>query len=175
MVPFTKNGNIFLLTSLTGLAAGLLISWRYVPALTQKAYGIPSCYLLAAYAFYSICLLGFFMGVPVFNIALGLPAGFYAAMKCAKEGKERSYITQTARVTAVFMLLVCTGSAAIALHDPYTARNLQGMLKPGFEITDSMVLALIIIGGLSLVAAQYMLTSLTGKYVLGKIEEGIRK
>jgi len=172
MVPFTKNGNIFLLTSLSGLAAGLLISWRYAPAFVRKAYDVPPYCLIAVYGFYSVCLLGFFMGVPVFNITLGLPAGFYAAMKCAKGGKDRSYITRTAVLTTVFMLFVCAVSAVIALRDPYTARNLQGMLRPGFEITNSMVLALIVIGGMFLVAAQYWLTALTGKYVLGKMGGG---
>ncbi len=46
----------------------------------------------------------------------------------------------------------------LALTDPYTAGNLEGMLGLGFQVTQPMVLGLILVGGSMLLAAQWWLT-----------------
>ncbi len=56
------------------------------------------------------------------------------------------------------LAIACIASATIALLDPYTAGNLEGMLGLSFDVTTSMIVALIIIGGAGLLAVQWVLT-----------------
>jgi hypothetical protein len=67
------------------------------------------------------------------------------------------------------MLLICIASATIALMDNTTAANLEGMLNLNFDVTQVMIIWIIIIGGLFLIIGQYFLT----KYMALKLYKKI--
>ena len=94
--------------------------------------------------FYSVGMLGFFMGVPVFHVALALPAGVFVGRWLVHCGADFPRVQQTARETALFTTsvlgLVCLASASIALASPSTAADLQGMLRLPFRVTRAMIL-----------------------------------
>jgi protein-S-isoprenylcysteine O-methyltransferase Ste14 len=110
------------------------------------------------------------MGVPVFNLIIGIFAGIFVARGAASAGEdEKSATARIAKVawfaTAV-LAVVCAASAYFALSDSYTSANLSGML--GLNITSSAVNWIIVVGGVSLLTAQYWLTRFAGTKTLKK-------
>jgi hypothetical protein len=61
-------------------------------------------------------------------------------------------------VTTCILALVCGASATVALIDPYTADNLEGMLGLSFHVTMPMIVGIILIGGSLLLVMQWWLT-----------------
>ena len=70
----------------------------------------------------------------------------------------RRQAKQASAFTTGVLAVACTASATLALVDPYTAANLEGMLGLGFEVTRPMIVALIIVGGAVLLGMQWTLT-----------------
>jgi hypothetical protein len=97
------------------------------------------------------------MGVPLLNAALAIPAGFVAGSRLAADNVDQPQVRRIARRTAWFscgvLALVCLASATLALLSPSTASDLQGMLRLGFVVTQEMIIALILVGGVALLAA----------------------
>ena len=141
---------------LTGLASGLLIDVFLLKKWMKHIYDIDSKILMMIYMFYAVGFFGFFMGVPVFNIILGIFAGVHLGRKSRHFNLSEETVNKVIRsgslFTALVMGLICIGSAYFALKDPYTAANLRGMFKIHFEITHKMLLGLIVFGGVFLVA-----------------------
>ena len=61
------------------------------------------------------------------------------------------------------LLIICLSSAFIAITDPYTGANLQGMLNLSFEVTKPNILGVIIIEGALLLFIQNVLLMKAGK------------
>jgi hypothetical protein len=145
---------------LAGLLAGILVDVILLKRLVERRLSWLSW--AAVYLFYSIGLFGFFMGVPVFNAALAIPAGFVVGSRLRAEQADPSQVRKAeiraAGFTTGVLALTCAASACIALADPYTAGNLRGMLGLGFEVTRGMIVALILVGGASLLAVCWGLT-----------------
>ncbi|MCX6071740.1 MAG: hypothetical protein NTU91_12940, partial [Chloroflexi bacterium] len=78
------------------------------------------------------------------------------------QGATGDQVRQAARRASAFTMAVlaiaCIASATIALLDPYTAGNLEGMLGLPFEVTTGMIVALIVIGGVGLLVFEWVLT-----------------
>jgi hypothetical protein len=147
--------------ALGGLLLGILLDVLFFKAGVQRVYSLNPIFWMAVYLFYSICAFGFFMGVPVLNVLLALPAGFFVGSWLVKTGADLARTKKFAQGTAIFttavLLIVCVASAVIALNDPYTAASLEGMLNPNFEVTPSMILGIILIGGLAILGMQWWL------------------
>ncbi len=133
---------------------------------------------MAIYFFYSICVFGFFMGVPVFNVALALPAGVFIGASLAHLNlnsiEEKKKVHQALTFTLLVMGLICAASAFLALRDPTTAANLEGMLRLRFTVTRPMIVALILVGGSALLLLQWGLGVWSirwGKRMAGKYLE----
>lgn len=147
-----------------GLGMGIILDILFLKKWLVNVYGIDTKLLAVIYLFFSTCTFGFFMGVPVFNLLVGMMAGFFAGRKSyhKKENrfKAKANIREVSIFTAVVMLLTCISSAFFALRDTMdTARNLEGMLHLGaFSLTTSMLIGIIVIGGIVLVSVQYWLT-----------------
>ena len=96
------------------------------------------------------------MGVPVFNALLAVPAGFVIGSRLAAEKADRLMVRKAAQRTARFttgvLALICAASAIIALVSSSTASDLRGMLNPGFTVTQGLIVALILVGGMALLA-----------------------
>ena len=109
------------------------------------------------------------MGVPVFHLALGIIAGFYWIKRMIYQNENTDYkreIIRTSRFTSIIIGVVCLFSAAIALVSKSTPSDLKGMLHLPFEISQTLLLCIIIAGGLILIIAQYYLTRATMILVL---------
>ena len=70
-------------------------------------------------------------------------------------------INQVSLFAGSIMVLFCTSTGIIALSDEYTGNAVKGILGLGFEVTKSMILIIVIVGGLGLIAAQYFIAKLT--------------
>jgi|WetSurMetagenome_2_1015567.scaffolds.fasta_scaffold71288_4 hypothetical protein len=161
--------NQIFIFAFSGLALGIIIDFFFIKKVISNLYSIKNSNLILIYIFYSVCCFGFFMGVPVFNSLLGIPAGYYAARKCVflnmeKENAEKSF-KQTSFFTAIIISFISISSATIALIDPYTSGSLKNMLNLNFEITKLMFVSGIIIGGVFLIFVQYYLTKFTAKII----------
>ena len=144
---------------------GLVVDAFQLKRWIEGAYRTRWSAWVVVYLFYSTCVFGFFMGVPVFNLVLALPAGFYISCRLVaqKVGEEQGekIILRVKLFTTVITGLVCTASAILALRDPYTGANLEGMLRLSFEMTQGMIVVLILVGGVGVLAFNWWLTALT--------------
>ena len=151
--------------TLSGLALGILADIFILNRLITRAYQLGTVFWLVVLLFYSVGTFGFFMGVPVFNAALAIPAGFVVGGKLARETVDviqlRRVSLTACIVTTALMALVCIASAFFALISPSTPSDLRGMLDLGFEVTPIMIWGLILIGGVGLLAVTWVLTGLS--------------
>ena len=157
---FLPEGGVAI-ASFTGFAAGLLIDARYLGRWMRRAQDVPIWIWCPVYLLYSVGVFGFFMGVPAFNLLLALPAGVLLGGRLARQRASGDQVFRTARGASAFttavLAAVCAASAVLALIDPFTSGNLEGMLGLGFQVTRPMVLGLILVGGSTLLAAQWWL------------------
>ena len=160
-ITLVPESRIFLY-ALVGLLVGVFFDGIFLKAWIRNAYAMKPVVWMAVYLFYSIGMFGFFMGVPVFNVALALPAGFFVGGWLAHSGADYARMKKAARYSALFttsvLSLVCVASAAIALASPSTASDLQRMLSLPVRVTRAMIIGLILGGGSFLLALQWWLT-----------------
>ena len=157
--------NVALYFALAGLTAGLLLDGVYLKKLINNAFDLPIGLLVAFYVFYNICIFGFFMGFPVFNLFMGVIAGYYFGKRIIHKNialTQRAFIVRKVSLFAgIVMLLICISSGLIAILHESTSEELHSMLRLGFEVTRGMLVALILIGGSTLIICQYVLTKVT--------------
>jgi hypothetical protein len=146
-IPF---GTVF------GLLLGILADVFWLKRLVDRAYKLGTAFWVTVFLFYTIGVFGFFMGVPVFNAALAVPAGFVVGGKLASENADKLRVRVATRRTAWFttgvLAFICVASAFLALISKSTASDLEGMLGLGFEVTQGMIIGLILVGGVALLA-----------------------
>jgi hypothetical protein len=151
--------------TISGLALGVMVDVFVLGKLVQRANQLGTVFWLTVLLFYSVGLLGLFMGVPIFNTSLAVPAGFVVGGRLAHRMADRSQVRQacqqTCALTTILMALVCAASAFFALAGPSTPSDLRGMLGLGFEVTLPMIWGLILIGGAGLLAVNWVLTGLS--------------
>jgi hypothetical protein len=150
------------IAALCGLGLGLVLDALFLRRAMARADAAPFWLWGAAYIFYSIGAFGVLMGVPVLVALLGLPAGLLLGGRLSRQGATGDQVRQAARHASAFttavLAIACVASATIALLDPYTAGNLEGMLGLPFKVTTGMIVALIVIGGAGLLAVHWVLT-----------------
>ena len=151
-----------LIPAFGGLLLGVVVDAIFLKRWIQKANRASLWIWGLVYLFYAICTFGFFMGVPVFNVVLGIPAGILFASRLRAAQTPSDEVPASARrcawFTTLVMLIICMASAGIALLDPYTAANLEGLFRLPFHLTSGMIWGLIIIGGTITLAVQWLLT-----------------
>jgi hypothetical protein len=154
------------LMACVGLLIGILVDVIYLRRWVGSAYSINLKIWMAVYLFYSISMFGFFMGIPVFNVILAVPAGLFIGSKLARQTADPGEVRRMNRNTCLFttgvLAAVCVLSAMIALVDPYTGLDLQRMLGLQFEVTRWMLAGGIAIGGIALLLLQW---GITGKVI----------
>jgi len=67
----------------------------------MNAYWWVDSILVMIYLFYSMCVFGFFMGVPIFNLAVGAIAGIFVGRKLYYKGVSIEHL-QKASSFAIF-------------------------------------------------------------------------
>lgn len=148
-----------------GLIFGLIIDLIFLKGWINRRFELPLWSMAGIYILYNVFVFGFFMGFPVFNVLLGLIAGNYFGNRIVS-GKlpseiQSKQIKQVSIFTALIMALICISSAVIGLTDEFIGANIQGMLHLHFEITKPMVWAIVLVGGMSLIIVQYVITKWT--------------
>lgn len=160
-IPLVPESRIFR-CALAGLLLGILVDLIFLRSWVRRAYSMKTWVWKAVYLFYSVGVFGFFMGVPVFNVILALPAGVFVGRWLAHSGADGSHMQKAARRVAVFTAsvlgLVCIGSGSIALTSRSTASDLRGMLGLQFQVTPVMIVGLILGGGTMILALNWWLT-----------------
>ena len=158
------SDNLIFVIALTCLSLGIVIDILFLKKWLRNVYNTNWKLLIIIFLFYSICTFGFFMGVPVFNLMIGIMAGIFVGRKLYHDKKSinevRCNIKKTSIFTTVVILIISLASAFFALRDPMdTARNLEGMFHiQSFSITTQIIIGIIVIGGFVLALSQYWLT-----------------
>jgi hypothetical protein len=152
------------LAALAGLPVGIALDIAFLRRWVTSAYTAHLAIWVGLYLFYAVGVFGLFMGVPVFNVLPGIPAGLLLGARLANRRASRAEVQALSRRASGFttgvLAIACLASAALALFDPYTAANLAGMLGLAFEVTRGMVVGLILVGGSGLLALQWWLTGM---------------
>lgn len=173
--PLLPDARI-LIPVILGVGLGLLVNLFFLKRWMKQAHQMSLWIWAAIYGFYTIGVFGFFMGVPVFNVLLGIPAGILMAGRLVENKTEAApgtkFASRTAWFTTGVLSLVCLVSAYLALRDTFTAANLEGMLALPFEVTQTMIGALILAGGLGLLVGEWLLTFLTTKITFSSLSRG---
>jgi hypothetical protein len=147
-----------------GLIAGIIMDILFLKRLVQITLDLPEWAIIVFYLFYNICLYGMFMGFPVFNLVMGLIAGYYYGIKINRKNFTMQEIENFKKRVSLFtgsiMVLICVASALIAITEKTIGLELQGMLGLKFRVTMNMVIALILIGGTALIITEYYLTKI---------------
>jgi hypothetical protein len=150
------------LVTISGLCLGILADILLLGKLLRRVHRLTPVFWAAAFLFYSVGLFGMFMGVPVFNALLAVPAGFIVAAKTVRQKADLRQVRQAGGRAAWFttgiLFTICAASAFIALASTSTASDLRGMLGLGFEVTQTMIIGLIVAGGLGLLVVNWLLT-----------------
>ncbi|PKO02372.1 MAG: hypothetical protein CVU43_08055 [Chloroflexi bacterium HGW-Chloroflexi-5] len=165
-----SNAWVFI-AALVGLIIGIIVDALILKKWVSKAFEMDLRLWMGILFFYAICVFGFFMGVPVFNLALAIPAGLVIGRKFAHQKSpavaENRTILRTNLFTTGVLAFICASSAFLALRDPTTAANLEGMLRLNFEVTQGMIVALIVVGGAGLLAVHWWLVIKTIHFARG--------
>jgi len=150
---------------IVGLILGLLIDVKYLKGWVRNRYKLPIRFVAVIYIIYNILIYGFFMGFPVFNILLSFLAGWYFGNRISQEkidaDTQKKQIMKVSLFTGMVMTLICISSGYLALMGDSVASEIKSMLGLGFEVTKQMVILIVLIGGLSLIIGQILLTRLT--------------
>jgi len=154
--------------TILGIALGILVDIFFLKKLLEHPYDLPPAFWLSILLFYAVGMFGFFMGVPVLNVFLAIPTGFvvggWLAHKAADLAGVRAATIRTCILTTVILFLTCAGSASVALASPSTPHDLEGMLRLGFEVTQTMIWGLILVGGAVLLAVNWALTNFSVRF-----------
>jgi hypothetical protein len=122
----------------------------------------------AIFLFYTVGVFGFFMGMPVFNAALAIPAGFIVGGKLARgtanQSQVRAAALQTCIFTTIVLTFICATSAILALSEATLPAQLEGMLALPFTVTWGMIWGIILVGGAGLLAVNWLLTGLAVRF-----------
>lgn len=158
---FFQSWNVFIFI-FTGLAAGIFIDLLFLNKTMEKVLELPIWILILLYLFYNIGLYGMFMGFPVFNLSMGIIAGYYYGLKIKHlnipSDQSKQLTKKVSLFTTTVMLLICISTAVLALREKAIGPEVQGMLNLNFEVTKGMIILIILLGGLALISLQYFVT-----------------
>jgi len=162
---FDRNTSDVLVYIISGLVAGLITDLAFLKNLIAKRYSLPIWFIIGIYLFYNVCIYGFFMGFPVFNVFMGFIAGYYFSkriqFKNIKSANQPQIIKRVSLFSGTIMTLICVSSGFLALSFEGAGYDIQHMLRLNFEITVPMIWGIVIAGGILLIWAQILITKIT--------------
>jgi hypothetical protein len=162
------DASIIGLGCILGAAAGIVINIFFLKKLAVHPYNQKTWVAVLLLALYSVGIFGFFMGVPVFNVLASALAAVYIGRQAKILGRNPVHFSNLLRRTQfllfLVLLVICGASAYLALSDPHTAANLEGMFSLGFSLTQPMLVAIILVGGALLLAFQAALVRLLASF-----------
>jgi hypothetical protein len=156
-----------------GIFSGLILDYKFLKGWISHRFDLSIWFMAAIYAIYNIFVFGFFMGLPVFNVFLGFLAGYYfgnrICFKNVESNKHTKIINQVSLFTGLIMTLICISSGFLALVHNEAAGMIKDVFGLGFEVTKSMVWGIVLVGGLTLIFANVLLTRITMINTIKKI------
>jgi hypothetical protein len=148
-----------------GIICGIILDFIFIRILLSVMFDIPFWIFAGFYILCSIFLYGIFMGFPVPELIMGAAAGFYWGRRICITGIEvrerENLFKKVPRFASVIMVVICISSAFLALHEKTIGEELQGMLGLGFIPEKGLIIAGILLGGMLLIFAQYLITRIT--------------
>jgi hypothetical protein len=158
---FTST-NYSLLIGLFGFGIGYWLNYELV--LPYQFFKIKKRILATVYVVFSVSCLGFFMGVPFFNILLGVLAGNYLSIRIMENFRRKAYVEKSFRqgalFTAAILFLMVFFSGLNALTDLQSSMQLVEQLL-NTSLSTVQFYWLLAIGGVNLVIIQYFITLFT--------------
>ena len=153
--------NKIFIFALIGLFIGIVLAGLLVKVTLRYLFSLPLPFLGSIYVFYFICFYGFFMGFPVFNVILSIPAGSYmgARMKNSPPALKSKYLRTTLLFTLLCLLGGCIMTSWLALREKTISSQIQHMLGLSFPFNTLMIWCLIIVGTALLLILHYFLLS----------------
>jgi len=151
---------------LWSLVPGVIIDIVFLKKWVKNAYQLNNRILVAIYLFYSVVALGMGMGVPIFNLALGILAGIYIARKMHIFGADEEQHKQAFRRMAMFcsaaMVMVCCLITLLAIAGQMIGYRFETPWL-SFTFTVPVFFTICFTGGSALVLLQYWLTLAAAK------------
>jgi len=145
--------------ALGGVLIGAVLDFTLLRRFVFRLFDLSILKLFAIALFYSVMIYGFFMGFPVFNALVGIACAYVAARGGALQSADIQTMRQKARIvngfSFILLLLICIGTAVLALREATIEAQVQHMLGFPFQITRGMIWAIILAGGALLLACQY--------------------
>lgn len=169
MFFLTNNESLIQLSILVGLIFGISLTLYLRKFWKDSIYMLSGKVVLSVYLFYNFGVFGFFMGVPVFHPILGIFAALYWAQRIKEKSTQDAFvkneINKIILIATVVLVFVFSASAYFALNDPYTAGMVEHIFHLPFSVSTSMLVGIIIVGGIGLLVFQY----LAMKFVFGRV------
>ena len=153
-----------ILIAIGGLLLGLWLNKELV--LPYQFYKMKKRVLAIVYIFFSIALLGYFIGIPAFNILLGILAGNYLSIRVIRNYKEEQEINknfkQGSAYTSFVLLIITAIATLLAISDiDYSLQLANRVIHSSFDKTTLIIL--MVIGGVAIITIQYFVTLFTAK------------
>jgi hypothetical protein len=166
-IPFVSEDSIKFF-ALGGLLLGILLDSIFLRRWVRNACSLPRIWFMLVYLFYSACLFGFFMGVPVFNLVMGLVGGYYTGLCLRYTGKDKAEVEAQANRTGLFAAAVlavfCVISLVLASQEQSLAAEIQSMFDLSADVSRENILMVSGIGGAVMVVLEYFLTRAMVKF-----------
>ena len=148
-----------------GFFSGIILDILFLKKLIRNAFDLSQAILISLYVFYSVMSFGFFMGFPVPNLIVGPIAAYFIGLKwkimnTSEDQREKS-IRPFSLFCGLIMFIICLLTALMGLSQKEIGLELKGMLGLNFDVTRTMIWALILIGGSFLVVCQYFLSRIS--------------
>ena len=166
-LPFVPESSIIYF-ALGGFMLGVLVDMVFLRFWTRNALRLPLIWPMVVYLFYSVGMLGFFMGVPAFNVVMGPVGGYYMGMRLRAKNSDKDEVEKTARQAGLFAALIlaaaCAASLVIAWLDPSLEANISGMFALAQPLSKTTILAISGAAGIGLVVLEYAITRAAVKF-----------
>ncbi|MGD9994856.1 MAG: hypothetical protein AB7S69_16270 [Salinivirgaceae bacterium] len=163
---FTSGWLAFLIGALW-FFIGLWLNSELV--LPYQFYRIKKRFLALIYLFFSIAMLGFFMGIPVFNLLLGVLAGNYLSIRVLYPYSSKTTIqknlVQGAWFTALSLLGITLFAGIIAVSDLENSLLMAQQLLQ-IQLSKNLFLLLLALGAVILTLFQFALTLFSARTML---------
>jgi hypothetical protein len=145
--------------TLTATAMGAAIAGTVLRRWVVSLFTLTPAAFRAVALFYSAMIYGVCMGMPVFNVGVGIVGGAVLGRRLARGGypaiEVRRQADRWARFATVVLLVLCTLTAILGWREESLGSELQHMFRLPFVVTRPMIVALIFGGGGALLAVQY--------------------